>query len=88
MKKFNSGHRLLTPGSCFLSLVLFLLLVAVTVNAQPDYASEVNPFIGTGGHGHTFPGATLPFGMVQLRVLIHASTEAGMAAAVIITAIL
>jgi predicted alpha-1,2-mannosidase len=26
----------------------------------------VNPFIGTGGHGHTFPGATAPFGMVQL----------------------
>jgi predicted alpha-1,2-mannosidase len=26
----------------------------------------VNPFIGTGGHGHTFPGAVLPFGMVQL----------------------
>ena len=26
----------------------------------------VNPFIGTGGHGHTFPGASLPFGMVQL----------------------
>ncbi|MEJ5303276.1 MAG: glycoside hydrolase family 92 protein [Bacteroidales bacterium] len=26
----------------------------------------VNPFIGTGGHGHTFPGATVPFGMVQL----------------------
>jgi len=26
----------------------------------------VNPLIGTGGHGHTFPGATLPFGMVQL----------------------
>ncbi len=26
----------------------------------------VDPFIGTGGHGHTFPGATLPYGMVQL----------------------
>ena len=26
----------------------------------------VNPFIGTGGHGHTYPGATAPFGMVQL----------------------
>lgn len=26
----------------------------------------VNPFIGTGGHGHTFPGATVPFGMIQL----------------------
>jgi len=26
----------------------------------------VDPFIGTGGHGHTFPGATTPYGMVQL----------------------
>ena len=26
----------------------------------------VDPFIGTGGHGHTFPGAVVPFGMVQL----------------------
>lgn len=26
----------------------------------------VNPFVGTGAHGHTFPGATTPFGMVQL----------------------
>ncbi len=26
----------------------------------------VNPFIGTGGHGHTFPGASMPNGMVQL----------------------
>lgn len=31
-----------------------------------DFAKYVNPFIGTGGHGHTFPGATVPFGMVQL----------------------
>lgn len=31
-----------------------------------DPVDQVNPFIGTGGHGHTFPGATLPFGMVQL----------------------
>ena len=29
-------------------------------------ADYVNPFIGTGGHGHTYPGATTPFGMVQL----------------------
>jgi putative alpha-1,2-mannosidase len=26
----------------------------------------VNPFIGTGGHGHTYPGASMPFGMMQL----------------------
>ncbi|MBV6646632.1 MAG: GH92 family glycosyl hydrolase [Cyclobacteriaceae bacterium] len=31
-----------------------------------DPLSYVDPFIGTGGHGHTFPGATTPFGMVQL----------------------
>ncbi|MCI2229672.1 GH92 family glycosyl hydrolase [Polaribacter sp. MSW13] len=28
--------------------------------------SYVNPFIGTGGHGHTYPGAAMPFGMMQL----------------------
>ena len=28
--------------------------------------AEVDPFIGTGADGHTFPGATTPFGMVQL----------------------
>lgn len=45
-----------------------LLMMALLCNflfAQ-DYAQYVNPFIGTGGHGHTFPGATAPFGMVQL----------------------
>lgn len=26
----------------------------------------VNPFVGTGGHGHTYPGASAPFGMMQL----------------------
>lgn len=31
-----------------------------------NYSQYVNPMIGTGGHGHTFPGATTPFGMVQL----------------------
>ncbi|MEQ6124880.1 GH92 family glycosyl hydrolase [Pseudotenacibaculum sp. MALMAid0570] len=36
--------------------------------AKKDKAliSYVNPFIGTGGHGHTYPGATMPFGMMQL----------------------
>ena len=29
-------------------------------------SSYVNPFIGTGAHGHTYPGAARPFGMVQL----------------------
>jgi predicted alpha-1,2-mannosidase len=30
-----------------------------------DYTKFVNPFIGTDGTGHTFPGPTMPFGMVQ-----------------------
>ena len=36
--------------------------------SQKDKAllSYVNPFIGTGAHGHTYPGATMPFGMMQL----------------------
>ena len=29
-------------------------------------SSYVNTFVGTGGHGHTYPGATAPFGMIQL----------------------
>ncbi|MCE9635178.1 MAG: GH92 family glycosyl hydrolase [Planctomycetes bacterium] len=31
-----------------------------------DPTGFVDPFVGTGGHGHTFPGATVPFGMVQV----------------------
>ncbi len=42
------------------------LLIAYSSQAQTNYSKIVNPFIGTGGHGHTFPGAVAPFGMVQL----------------------
>ena len=31
-----------------------------------DYAAFVNPKIGSGGHGHVFVGANVPFGFVQL----------------------
>ena len=34
-------------------------------NEKQDLAQYVNPFIGTGGHGHTYPGAIAPFGMIQ-----------------------
>ncbi len=50
--------------------VLFTCLMALTQSglreARQDPAGFVDPMIGTGGHGHTYPGATLPFGMVQL----------------------
>ena len=49
-------------------IVLFFSLFAnvFAQNQTKDFTKYVNPFIGTGGHGHTFPGATVPFGMVQL----------------------
>ena len=37
---------------------------AAVASAGP--AAEALPMVGTGGHGHTYPGATVPFGMVQL----------------------
>lgn len=47
--------------------ILFLLLSTFSLFSNAQKLHElVNPFIGTGGHGHTFPGATAPFGMVQL----------------------
>src|SRR5215216_6571577 len=40
---------------------------SATVNEEGKTPYDyVNPFIGTDGEGHTYPGATVPFGMVQL----------------------
>ncbi|HEX7583949.1 MAG TPA: GH92 family glycosyl hydrolase [Prolixibacteraceae bacterium] len=49
-----------------------LLLLAACTGSTPKQVQEdrltdfVNPFIGTGFHGHTYPGATYPFGQIQL----------------------
>ena len=37
----------------------------LTTSPQTDYTQYVNPFIGAADNGHTFPGATTPFGMIQ-----------------------
>lgn len=58
----------------YLSLLLVSLLQfscgpEANLPQHPDsepLTQFVDPFIGTGGHGHTYPGATLPYGMVQL----------------------
>lgn len=50
-----------------LTAILLCFTLSVSLLAQTaDPALFVNPFIGTGGHGHTYPGAQVPFGMVQL----------------------
>jgi predicted alpha-1,2-mannosidase len=50
-----------------LYLILFTLLLSGCGQLfENDPLRFVNPFIGTDGHGHTYPGAAIPFGMVQL----------------------
>lgn len=50
--------------------VIFIASCKIKVDknqhAQSFAANYVDPFIGTGGHGHTYPGATVPFGMLQV----------------------
>jgi len=54
-----------------LLLLSFLILSCQDFSLKNDQSNKnltsyVNTFVGTGGHGHTYPGATLPFGMMQL----------------------
>ena len=55
------------------SVKLFLTLLAIAAlagcaneSSVADYAAKVNPKIGSGGHGHVFVGANVPFGMTQV----------------------
>ena len=50
--------------ACCTSTLLILGACTANTNVE-DYSAHVNPFIGTGGHGHTFPGAVVPHGMIQ-----------------------
>lgn len=45
---------------------VWLVVSSVSFAQTPDPLKLVDPLIGTGPEGHTFPGATAPFGMVQL----------------------
>ncbi len=54
-------RRMLLAGSGALALI-----ARATFAATPRTMTTPDLFVGTGGHGHTYPGATLPFGMVQL----------------------
>ncbi|MCH1575204.1 MAG: GH92 family glycosyl hydrolase [Flavobacteriales bacterium] len=61
MSPFFSALR--TDAVC---CVLLVFAAAGCRNVTTPLSHEVDPFIGTGGHGHTYPGATVPFGMVQV----------------------
>ncbi|HMD13686.1 MAG TPA: GH92 family glycosyl hydrolase, partial [Bacteroidota bacterium] len=49
-----------------LKILLSLFVLFFSETLAGNLTQRVNPFIGTDAHGHTFPGATVPFGMVQL----------------------
>ena len=48
------------------TILLFSALLTFGNLSAQDKTARVNPIIGTNGMGHTFPGACVPFGLVQL----------------------
>jgi len=66
--KMNNKESL-TNKLLVICVAVIVLLTSQLTHAMPkhdtSYTKHVNPFIGTDGTGHTFPGATYPFGMVQ-----------------------
>lgn len=74
---FNVNSYLFQPKHLSMRFTISVLILSTLVAcqkqeeithalAQGALIEQVDPFIGTGGHGHTYPGATLPFGMMQL----------------------
>lgn len=58
-----SNHKMMKKTIPF---IILIMMAGCSGNNPGDVLNFVNPFIGTDGHGHTFPGASMPFGMVQL----------------------
>jgi predicted alpha-1,2-mannosidase len=58
------AFRLEFGGHIYFVMSLALLMAVGRADALP--VDEVLPLVGTGDHGHTYPGATVPFGFVQL----------------------
>jgi len=65
MKQFGATLLVLVATVATSSLAPSSAMAASPAANEAAYAA-VNPFIGTGGEGHTYPGATVPYGMVQL----------------------
>ncbi|MEN8186843.1 MAG: GH92 family glycosyl hydrolase, partial [Bacteroidota bacterium] len=62
----------LKKSNIYIIYLLLIILSLISCKKEEklvvitDYSKYVNPFIGTGSHGHTYPGATVPFGMLQV----------------------
>jgi len=57
---------LIVLTACLTGLSVACTRTTPVLSDQTDLLQHVDPFIGTGFHGHTFPGPSLPYGMVQL----------------------
>lgn len=60
--------KALLPAAFFTNALLFFSPAGAQVKPQPapSFTKYVDPYIGTGFHGHVFLGANVPFGAVQL----------------------
>ncbi len=65
MKKTNFAFKNIQGSGTFFLILITILLLQSCYN-QPKPVDYVDPFIGTDFFAHLYPGATLPFGMVQL----------------------
>ena len=64
-RHFCTSAKIVSVVLCALTCLQHVA-IAQTSPSPPARLALVDPFIGTGPDGHTFPGATVPFGMVQL----------------------
>jgi predicted alpha-1,2-mannosidase len=61
--------RFILPNYYFYTMIKYIVIISClfqTIVSAQDLTRYVDPMTGTGGVGHTYPGATVPFGMVQL----------------------
>ena len=63
---FLHYRKLLVMKNILTTLIIATLLCSCSAHKSNDYASLVNPLIGTDYKGNVYPGAQAPFGMVQL----------------------
>ncbi|WP_158798761.1 GH92 family glycosyl hydrolase [Pedobacter sp. L105] len=62
---FTSMMNRSTRNGLYLSCMISLLSISICLGQVSGNARFVDPFIGAANTGHTFPGATVPFGMIQ-----------------------
>lgn len=55
-----------TPRNKIVTALCLLPIAALVVSGAPSPLDDSLPLVGTDGHGHAYPGATVPFGMVQI----------------------